>query len=46
VMRFSPETLSLELGDDFRLIESRRETHFTPWDSAQQFIYCLFQKRL
>lgn len=44
VMRYSPEALAEQLGDDFRLIESRRATHRTPWGSEQRFIYGLFRK--
>lgn len=39
VMRYSPEMLSAELGEDFRLIESEPYLHQTPWGSAQSFQY-------
>ena len=35
----NPETL----GGGFSLIECLRETHQTPWDKPQAFVYCLFQ---
>lgn len=41
VARYSPETLHGEFGDDFDLIESRREAHTTPWGAPQSFTYCL-----
>ena len=44
VMRYSPESLSAELGSDFRLIQSAAETHQTPFSTEQKFIYCLFEK--
>jgi hypothetical protein len=44
VMRHSPESLSDEFGDDFELIETAREKHRTPWDSEQQFVYCVFRR--
>jgi SAM-dependent methyltransferase len=44
VIRYSPESLSKELGPDFRLLESVEEIHHTPFDTKQKFIYCLYQK--
>lgn len=44
VQRYSAETLSAELGPAFTLKKSCRETHRTPWGSAQEFIYCVFQR--
>jgi len=41
VARYSPETLHGEFGNDFRLVESRREEHSTPWGAPQIFTYCL-----
>jgi 2-polyprenyl-3-methyl-5-hydroxy-6-metoxy-1,4-benzoquinol methylase len=41
VARYSPETLHGEFGNDFRLMESRREEHSTPWGASQKFTYCL-----
>ena len=45
VMRYSPETLSKELGPDFRLIASADEEHETPLGTRQQFVYCRFQRK-
>ena len=45
VLRYSPETLQAELGKGFTLIESLDESHRTPFNTVQQFLYCLFQKR-
>lgn len=41
VARYSPEMLHGEFGNDFRLMESRREEHSTPWGAQQMFTYCL-----
>ena len=40
VMRYDPMALHGQFGRSFRLIESSTELHFTPWGSAQQFVYC------
>lgn len=42
VVRYSPEGLLTELGQDFSLIESFEEDHKTPGGTLQQFIYCHF----
>jgi hypothetical protein len=39
VMRYSPETLCAELGQDFGLVESEPYVHRTPWGSLQSFQY-------
>ena len=44
VRRYSPAELAAELGPDFRLIESLRETHVTPAGGSQNFIYCCFRR--
>ncbi|MDD5175700.1 MAG: class I SAM-dependent methyltransferase [Sterolibacterium sp.] len=44
VCRYSPEQLSAELGDGFALLESLRETHVTPSQGQQNFIYCCFRR--
>ena len=43
VMRYSPERLHEELGDDFRMVESRHEEHVTPSGAQQAFTYCAFR---
>ena len=44
VMRYSPETLSTELGPELSLVESIRHLHTTPWGTSQSFVYCRFQR--
>ncbi|MGL3105878.1 class I SAM-dependent methyltransferase [Bradyrhizobium sp. BR 1432] len=45
VQRHDSASLLAELGAEFELIEARRETHHTPWDSTQAFQFSRFQKR-
>jgi len=40
VMRYDVETLHDEFGRRFRVEESTKEVHRTPWGAAQQFVYC------
>jgi SAM-dependent methyltransferase len=42
VVRYSAETLSKELGDEFELVEAVAHDHRTPWGAAQSFQYCRF----
>lgn len=44
VCRYSPEALAAELGSDFTLVESLRETHITPAQGEQKFVYCCFRR--
>ena len=49
VTRFSAspsalQTLQAALGNGFRLVEALEEEHQTPFNTAQKFIYCRFQK--
>lgn len=44
VMRYSPETMHDEFGDTFRLVESISETHNTPFNTSQEFVYCYCRK--
>jgi len=44
VVRYSPESLSSELGEEFDLVESREELHRTPSGGEQKFVYCLFRR--
>ncbi len=37
--RYDEESILAELGTEFQLRETRRETHITPWQSEQRFIY-------
>ena len=43
VMRYDDQSIVAELGAEFQLREVRRETHVTPWQSEQRFIYFRFQ---
>jgi len=45
VQRYSVESLSKELGSEFVLLNSCRESHKTPSGNAQEFIYCLYKLR-
>jgi SAM-dependent methyltransferase len=40
VMRYDAETLHREFGKRFRIEESSRELHRSPWGTEQQFVYC------
>lgn len=44
VQRYSPESLLQELGEGFRLLESREETHLTPTARLQRFQYSLLER--
>lgn len=44
VVRYRPETLHAEFGDEFLLLEHEKEVHHTPSSAAQQFIYCYCRK--
>jgi len=39
IVQYDEKKMSAELGDDFRLLESRTETHVTPTDKEQSFTY-------
>ncbi|OYX67333.1 MAG: SAM-dependent methyltransferase [Sphingomonadales bacterium 32-64-17] len=43
VQRYDADGLARELGPQFRLIESWREKHVTPWGSGQEFNWCAFR---
>lgn len=45
VQRHDSASLAAELGPEFELVEPRRETHHTPWDSTQAFQFSRFRKR-
>lgn len=45
VQRYSPETLSAELGAGYHLVETLGEAHITPAQKEQRFVYCRFAKR-
>ena len=44
VVRYSPETLQNELGENFNLVESFTDKHVTPSGVSQIFIFCRFVK--
>lgn len=44
VVRYSPESLHSEFGEDFEVVDSTRETHHTPFGKEQKFIYCYCRK--
>ena len=44
VVRYSPDTLHVELGSRFRLVEAVEEDHKTPSGAVQKFVYARFQK--
>jgi len=45
VMRYDEQSILTELGPELHLQEVRRQTHVTPWESEQRFIYFRFQWR-
>lgn len=44
VQRHDAETLSAVLGEGFRLVDSRRHEHVTPWGSVQRFHFGTFRR--
>ena len=40
VMRYDADSLHAEFGARFRLVESFKELHRTPFGNTQQFLYC------
>jgi 2-polyprenyl-3-methyl-5-hydroxy-6-metoxy-1,4-benzoquinol methylase len=40
VMRYDADSLHAEFGSRFRLVESSKELHHTPFGTTQQFLYC------
>jgi 2-polyprenyl-3-methyl-5-hydroxy-6-metoxy-1,4-benzoquinol methylase len=40
VLRYDAESLHDQFGARFRLMESRKELHTTPFGTKQQFLYC------
>jgi SAM-dependent methyltransferase len=41
VVRYDTEALHAEFGVRFRLVDSFKEVHHTPFGTTQQFLYCL-----
>ncbi len=46
IVRYGPAELAATLGQDFRLIESRRHAHVTPFGTSQSFQFSLFKLEL
>lgn len=44
VCRHDARSICAELGEEFRLLEQRSETHLTPWQSEQQFSWFRFRR--
>jgi hypothetical protein len=44
VARHSAGSLSILLGDDFVLVDSRRHEHATPWQVIQKFQFSTFRR--
>ena len=44
VVRYSPQSLHEEFGNEFELIDSASEVHLTPSGTKQKFIYCYLRK--
>lgn len=44
VMRYSPESMHGEFGNNFQLVECVNETHNTPSGKIQDFLYCYCRK--
>ena len=44
VRRYDEQGLAIELGDEFALVEARREVHRTPRNDEQRFIYAAFRR--
>jgi hypothetical protein len=40
VVRYGVDSLRMEFGPRFRLVESSSELHRTPFGTTQQFLYC------
>ncbi|MBR0776974.1 class I SAM-dependent methyltransferase [Bradyrhizobium diazoefficiens] len=45
VQRHDSASLAAELGPGFELVETRSETHHTPWNATQAFQFSRFQRR-
>lgn len=44
VVRYSPDKLHDEFGNDFELVDTTNELHQTPFGSEQKFTYCYCRK--
>jgi Methylase involved in ubiquinone/menaquinone biosynthesis len=46
VIRYSPDQLKNEFGDEFHLVQSLSEDHITPSGGIQRFVYCCFRRQM
>ena len=46
VCRYNAKSMVAELGEGFSLIRWARETHITPWNGSQAFIYGVFRRQI
>ena len=44
IVQYDSEKMSAELGDNFVLVEERKEIHITPANKEQEFIFFLFRR--
>jgi ubiquinone/menaquinone biosynthesis C-methylase UbiE len=44
IVRYNPDTLHNEFGNNFDLVHTISESHETPFGIEQKFIYCYFRK--
>jgi len=44
VVRYTPEAMHGEFGDEFKLVKSLKEKHHTPFATTQEFVYCYCRK--
>ena len=44
IVRYDSNSLVVAFGDGFDLLDTATEIHKTPWDSEQEFVYCLMRK--
>jgi ubiquinone/menaquinone biosynthesis C-methylase UbiE len=44
VMRYNPDELHAQFGEPFTLVHHEKESHQTPFGTAQQFTYCYCRK--
>jgi ubiquinone/menaquinone biosynthesis C-methylase UbiE len=44
IIRYSPETLHEQLGDEFELLRAITEAHATPSGKSQDFVFCHFRR--
>lgn len=44
VVRYDAAAIARELGDEFAMVDERREEHVTPWGRTQSFVYAVLQR--